>query len=310
MKTEFIYSILNYVHSPLKKERLNVGIVFYFRDSNQIIFRHPKGFRRFREFYSDFQEWQLNYALKSISERVFYLNNERGLFSDEIREEELLNNILLEDSTTLRFSKPKRSLSESDDISFLAESYYNLYFSEFGSSVKREKHDEQFILKTFKQKLIEQNENAQNYLQKDSIIEVPKTKVKFEYVWYNGSPNLVKPISFDLEDESSINHKAIFHYAQLGLVSEEINKHNGKINFLITSPSNGNPGLIKAYRKAIDILKDTSVEKVIVDERHLDEFVHEVSRKIHAPKVLFPFKNKSQTNFPSGTIPPTLPLIE
>jgi hypothetical protein len=307
MNTEFVYSVLYYSHSPFTNERLNVGVLLYFKDQNKIIFKYPvKGFKKFREIYSDFEEWQLNIGLKSISDRVWYLNNERGLFADVIPDDEILNSILIKDSTALKFCKLSISFSELEDINIISEQYYSLYFSEYGSPARKEKHDESYILKTFKSRLFSENNNAQNYLQKDTVINAPKTSVKFDYVWYNGRPNLVKPISFDLEDESTINHKAIFHYAQLTFVSEEIKKYDASINFLITAPNSNRPSLKSAYKKAVEILSDINIKKEIIDENNLDSYVEHVSKAIHAPTTLFPQKNlwgRSGDN-------PILPLLE
>ncbi len=311
----FVYSILQYSHSPLKEERLNVGILFYFIERDVIVFRHPaRGFHKWKNLYADFQEVQLINAIRALKEKIHIINSDRGLFREPLGSDSFLDRILVEDSTVLRFSGIKMSDSEVEDVNAICDNYYELYFSDYGAASKKEKRDEVYIIRTFKQKLLSENHDAKNYLQSDAIIEVPKTRVKFDYVWYNGSANLIKPISFDLEDESSINHKAIFHYAQLNFIAEKVNQNNGKINFLVTKPSSQKPSLTRAYANAIDILNDTKTEKEIIDETNFDQYVESVSKKIHAPDTRFPFKNLWESNKISsrfgGLIPPSPPLIE
>jgi hypothetical protein len=284
VNTQFTYWILNYVHSQFIDERLNCGILFYFKNSNTFYFKYPRKFKRLKDTYHSFKEWQLKASLSAIDEKVKVVNEQNnGLFHQSLNEL-TLNSILVKDSTSLIFSDRKDAISNLVNVDELITKYYNLYFSEYKVDFKTIKHDEQYLLKKFKTKLSEKNETLQNYLKKDVLIKSTKTVVKFEYEWHNGVPNLIKPISFDLEDESSINNKAILLYGQLNFIKESLESKNYHIDLLISKPTQENKDLKTAYDKAIDILEGVNINKKLIVESKFDAYIEHVSEKIHAPE--------------------------
>lgn len=282
MNTQFTYRILTYVHSQFLEERLNVGIVFHFRDTDKFVFKYPKTFKRIKEIYKGFAESQLKFSLRAIEEKINRLNYERTSLFRLIKDETEINNeILLKDATVLHFSELKFGELYSDNQKII-EDFFNLYFSDYNTSFKKDKHDEEYIIRSFKQRLFASNESVQNLLKKDVQVKSTKTVVKFEYAWQNGVENLVKPISFDLEEESSINQKAILFHGQLNFISDEIK--NRSVDLLIGSPPPTAKDSIKtAYKNALDILSEAKVKKNIVEEIALDRYVNRVITEIHSP---------------------------
>ena len=281
MNTFFTYRILTYTHSQLLAEKLNVGILFYFKNPNRLVFRYPKAFKRLREIYNDFHEWQLKTNLKAIDEKVNSLNVEiNSLFIDTKTENEITNEVLRKDATVLSFSEEKIISDFNGDIDLIVEKLYNLYFSDYKVEFKKEKHDEIYLIKQFKSQLFSKNESAQNLLSKDVQIKSQKTSVKFDYKLKNGIDNLVKPVSFDLEEENSINIKAIQLYGQLSFISDQLKGNN--VDLLISSPNSNNTKLYRAYEVALGILKDIPVKKSIVGEKDVDKYTQMVADKIHS----------------------------
>jgi hypothetical protein len=286
MSNNFTYSILYYVHSQFLQERVNVGILFYFPTHDKIIFKYPKVYTRVRGLYTDLEEWQLKTNLKAIEEKINKLNEKANDLFIESKIEKIINGeVLKKDATVLAFSDLKYASIYSHDYSSIAQDYYDLYFSNYiDGIVKREKHDEAYLLHDFKNKLSSKNLNVyQNYLRKDVRLKAPKTELKFDYKWKNGVENLVKTIGFDLEEESSINIKAIQLWGQLNILSEEIKKKNYKIDLIVSSPEKRNNKLSKAYKTAIDIIKDAKIEKEIVEEEEVDDYVNTLLKQIKPP---------------------------
>jgi hypothetical protein len=285
--TKFVYHILNYVHSPLLDERINIGILYYFEKTDLFVFRYPEKYTRIKDIYSDFHEWQLKSSLRAIEENVWRLNNEGAILSSLRDNGKKVEDVLRTDSTTLQFSSEKSAISEHENIDFICESYFKLYFTEYKAPAKKARHDEEYLLRSFKQRLQIKNADAQNLLKKDVFIRSQKTSVKFEYEWHNGRANLVKPISFDLEEETSINQKAILIHGLLNFISAELTQNKFHIDLLLSPPSSNDGGLIKSYRNAVSILKEANADKDIIEENRLDQYVDHVAEAIHAP-VNFP----------------------
>ena len=280
MKTQIKYQVLKYVHSQFLEEKVNVGILFYAKETGLFYFRRPKNFKRINELYSDFEEWQLKNHLSAIEEKINLINSKKTeLFSNDLLKENYLEEILRTDGTVLQFSRPRLIIENLDNIEHLIRNYYDLYFSNYKVDSRRQKHDEEYLLKNFKEKLTSKKSSIQNFLKKDIIIISPRTNVKFEYSWRNDLDHLVKPISFDLEEENKINNKAILFYGQLNFISQEIIENNYSVDLLISGPSleNENSKLQRAYENAIGILNEVNIKnKTIVSEKEVDRYAENV----------------------------------
>lgn len=305
----FRFTILQYVHSSFLDERINVGVLFHFPNTDLFIFKYPEKFKRIKDLYGDFQEWQLKLNLKALDESVQNLNSEGQILTTLRESPKSIIDILKTDETVLRFAETKIAVIEDGDPKAIANSYFSLYFSEFKSNAKRAKHDEEYLLRSFKQKLILKNAGAQNLLKRDTIIGNSKTSIKFDYEWHNGRANLIKPISFDLEDESSINHKAILLHGQLNFLSNELATKKFHVDLLISPPMDGSKSLLNAYQNAVNILKETSTDKDIIEENRLERYVDHVAEKIHAPVYFNPIR-WSNTDIDLLNTPKTLPPEE
>jgi len=282
VNTNFSYCLLNYVHSQFLDEKLNVGILFYFKNSNKLSFKYPKNFKRLKELYGDFSEWQLKSHLEAIVERVQKLNNQPDSFFHLPNGRLIVDEILKKDATVLQFSEIKHSINEAPDSDSIINNYYNLYFSNYlENATIKEKHDEAYLLKTFKNKLFTKNSSIHNLLYKDVVITSAKTSVNFDYKWKNGVENLVKPVGFDLEEESSINHKAILLYGQLNFIKDEVKGFN--IDIITSEPESTDRKLKKAYKKGIEIIKQAGVQMTIYHEMEVEKYVNKVAKEIHAP---------------------------
>lgn len=285
MENVFTYRILSYTHSQFLEEKLNVGILFYFGNDTPLVFKHPDNFKRVREVYSDFHEWQLKSNLRAIEDKVRLINND--IFSKTVNEDQLINDVLRNDATVLSFSSPKTISDFNGDINIVAENLYNLYFAHYNKiDIKKIKHDEKYLIHSFKNKLYAKKPGIDNLLRKDIQIESVrntfKTTLKFDYLWQNGVPNLVKPLNFDLEEENLINQKAILLHGQLNFASDKLKINNCNVDLLVSAPTNNNRNLFKAYDNALNILNDTLVTKNIIEEKNLDTYTDRVAEQIHS----------------------------
>lgn len=283
MSNNFTYYLLNYIHSQFLNERVNVGILFHFENTNQFIFKYPKKYKRLRDLYGDFSEWQLRANLAAIERKTFNLSaREIPLFGkNEIKDIEVYFNkrLLREDSTVLQFSGTKYSTNTTDSISTIINNYYNLYFSEYKEDkIIRDKHDELYIENVFRQKLISRKPGVQNHLYRNVTIKAPQTSVEFEYKWKNGVDNYVKTIAFDLEGEDSINHKAILLFAQLNFIESKIN--DNKVDLLVSKPSINRKDLKEAYAKGVRILHNSSIKPSIYDEDNVGVYIEKLISEI------------------------------
>jgi len=305
MNKYFTYSILNYVHSPLLEEKVNVGILFHFPNGD-IVFKHPKIFKRVSGLYDDFADWQLKANLTALQDKVNILISKKiDLFGNGELENIISEEILRTDATVLKFSEPKKTALYSNNYKDIVQDFYNLYFLNYNDeNFIKEKHDEIYLANTFKAKLFNKNKNALNYLWKDVEVQSKdtpvETTVKFEYKWKNGVDNLVKTVGLDLEDEHRIINKAILIYSQLDFISKEIKNKNYNVDLIISTPTSRDRKIRKAYDNALQRLNLVGVSKFIYKEEEVDNYITKVAKEIKPPdhKQGLPFPHITNLRLP------------
>lgn len=286
MSNYFKYSILTYNHSQLLNEKINVGILFYFPNSQgeKIFFKYPKKLNRLKAFYTDFSEWQLKSYLSAIEIKtnklnLRYSNGSLNLHHDEELKDIIYNEYIKDDATVLQFSDIKKGKLY-DNIENVITQFYNLFFSIYDDiKDNRERHDEIYILLSLRQIFRKKNDEVFHKLSTNKIIQNETTSCKFDFGYVNGVENLIKPLGFDYIDPHKINYKAI----QWQAVFEKLftNGNNYRLNLLVSKPQNGNPSeTFKEYDKALKILDETKVDKSIEEETDFEKYVDDVIEKI------------------------------
>jgi hypothetical protein len=107
MTSPFTYSILQYRHSLILGEAINVGVLFQFHVEEKLEFISGNA-HRLKLIYPDFDQTVCNYLIKGISKKIKDENN--SLFfdfnSNSNLKKYISSNLLPEDSTVLQFQEP------------------------------------------------------------------------------------------------------------------------------------------------------------------------------------------------------------
>lgn len=276
----FSYSVLEYVHSDLLGESLNIGILFHFTESRKLIFRQPTNFSRLRCAYGrSFSSSSVGAVLKGISTQVAKINKDKPLGLDSLFRTEgydfILDRLLLTDATVLRFKEWRTAVQYADAIT-VADNYYELYFKHYNEDqddiVRR---DEEFIAKDIKRLLYQRNSNYANFIKRDVQIAAPKLPdghFAFDFSWQNEVLHYVKPIGFDLQEQKNINQKAAAYFGYLSAISDEVG--SSKIDILITRPQKRI--LWEAYDKAIALIDSVGISKKFVEQGDFEEYADDI----------------------------------
>lgn len=277
---KFKYCLLRYVHSELLGEALNVGILFIFPDSGEIIFKYPTNFARVRGAYgSTFSQSVVNGVLKGIAKSVKGINSlyQMPLDLDFIDEGHsvIADRLLLRDATVLRFAEAKTAVVYSS-VSKTVEDYYNLFFSHYDENEHvRARHDEEYISKNIKSLLAIKSPEYLRIIRKDVTVNaplLPEGSFAFDFAWKNQVDHFVKPIGFDFQDSKAINQKAATYYGYLSAISESINGNT--VDVLTTRPQI--KSLWHAYDKAIEMIDAVKINKTIIEQNKFAVYADEI----------------------------------
>jgi|GEM_PF-1032224 len=270
----FSFALLQYHHSQILGEILNIGIVAYFPDHKVLKFIYPEKLIRLRFAYPDVPEKTIKNYFKFFENRVSELNSQQEIFSDytlDVSLDTFLNSEFISpDSSSLQFGKTKKSVLYTTDIDTIQNQLYNLYFSVFYQH-------ESIIHKVDETTLLNKYKNIFNEIRLDSdngSLKLPKIKydyhitansgnsVKFDIAWQGSKAlHLVKPISFDLVKPEAITNKAYRFYGQFTDLENLAQKNSLKFDVLISKPTSKQ--LFAAYDTATRLLSTPASVNIV-----------------------------------------------
>lgn len=264
-KSTFTYALLQYRHSQILGEVLNIGLLAFFPIEQKLIFIHPEKLIRLRFAYPNLPEKTIKSYLRYFEDKVNQLNLQPNFFSNKYLEhslERLLNEeFLAPDSSALQFGNFKTAVLYSNDTQKIIDQLYNLYFSVFQvSDTHTGRVDESILLKKYTTYL-------RSLLPSDKLLKDTKgvfldyavnnndhASLKFEIAWKAANNlHLVKPISFDLLKADSINRKAYQYFGQFADLQDTAESNNYLFDVILAKPKK--KGLVKAYDNAIRLLE-------------------------------------------------------
>lgn len=277
----FKYCLLQYHHSQLLGEVLNIGLLAYFPTHKQLAFIYPEKLIRLRFAYSIIPEKTIKSYFKYFNKRIGEINQDVGIFADY----DLTNSFgdfiaqefLPADSSALQFGNYRTSVMYTDDIQHLKDQLYNLYFSVFQYQEGVAKRIDESTLLAKYRKYLKQYSNGAISLKEDkrfqldyTIEPMPATTVKFDLAWRSkDSLHLVKPISFDLSRQDVITRKAYQYFGQFLDLENVAQEKKYQFDVLLAKPRN--KGLYKSYDNAIRLLEKPK-QVNLIEPAGLDQY--------------------------------------
>jgi hypothetical protein len=280
VKNFFTYSLLQYRHSLVLNEAVNIGIFFVFPDDRKIDFIYDES-NRVRCLYDNFDSIIFNATLKYIaskaSKKTFNLIDD--LSTIEGIKAYINTHLLPEDSSSLQFSEVKNAVNVYGREKTINEFSKLLLPGINTKVVSQNKKDEAYIIKTFKTFLTEKDRLIENKIWRNRIVNDNKVEIKFEISWENKTTHLVKPISFDLKDKLDIQNKATQNLGSLSLLAKYAEKTNSSFDLLVTEPQEER--LLDNYLNALEILKASPSPIAIISENKLKTYSEEAVIEIN-----------------------------
>lgn len=273
------YCSLNYTHSQVLNESLNLGYLLYIQEINKFIFKWTKNLNRIKNLYTDFPEKTIRENIKSIENNVDKLNKNFNLFILEETNDfqELVNNYLLQkDGSSLQFSNFKKSELYNLDFNSIEDYFDKTYLIEY-IKPSRAYSGEPDLIKKFLNRFKDINKQLidkkliSNYIIKNNS----GIDIKFDFAWQNGSFNLVKAVSLDLKEEKNIIEKAYKNIGQLIDAEKTLANKDIRLDLLVGKPHEKK--LFKSYDYAIDLMNNMNKINIIEEENittYADNTIH------------------------------------
>lgn len=264
IKGTYQYALLQYHHSQLLGEVLNIGLVAYFPQFKRLEFIFPEKLIRLRYAYPNVPEKTIKSYFRYFLERVNTLNKTPHLFHDHDMENGLQRflekEFLAPDASALQFGNYRNSVLYTPEIEKITDQLYNLYFSVFQvQDSNTKKIDESILLRKYKNLLgkfltNDQSLNKTNNIYLDySIRPDANAAIRFDIAWKEqANTHLVKPVSFDLQRPESIQRKAWQYYGQFEDLQDFAIKNDYLFDVILAKPKS--KSLFKSYDNAVRLL--------------------------------------------------------
>jgi hypothetical protein len=137
MKKEFKYSILQYKHSQLLKEAVNVGLLLYFPTEQRIEFVLGNA-ARIKTLYPDFNLAFFHKVIKNIENRIDKLKSQPQNVNN--LDEFIHQRILSVDATVLQFTKAESSVLPDLSTDGLIENFADLFLPDRKADILQQQH--------------------------------------------------------------------------------------------------------------------------------------------------------------------------
>jgi len=186
MKKTYTYCLLQYHHSMILGEILNIGLLLYFPITNSLRFIHPENLLRLKNVYVNFPEKTILSYYDYFQARIAELNKTPDIFY----EYELVNSLkefvekefLAADSSMLQFNNYSKAIIYINDLEKLVMQLSKVYFPtdaiKLGDNINntdidklKKNNKEEWIKPDFKNKIVK--------IDKDFIFLPNKNELSF-----------------------------------------------------------------------------------------------------------------------------------
>ena len=149
----YIYSVLQYKHSEISGEAVNIGILLFWPKTNSLIFRYSKNLNRIKSLYKNFSDKIILDYLKILDNKCNTLSNSKtSLFTlqnTSYYDEYLETQFLFNNNNSLQFSKSISAYNYFDDYEDVLLNLSERYFIPIDEPKEVRTTRETSILKTF-----------------------------------------------------------------------------------------------------------------------------------------------------------------
>lgn len=221
MKT-YEYQILRYMPDRVTGEFVNLGIVLFNSNAQEIVARFIQRSGRITEIFPGINSKYLLKVLQSMQTDFENMNNQlsKKLLLEPYKSlEEITTRVLPKDNSALFFTPPERILDLNIDaaLNYLYNRLVSLHSIESDKEIRQDKEVWSKVYKTYFEK-----QGISNHLQSHTV-QTKFASREFEHAWKNGHWNFFEPVNFNLNRTESIRskvHKWIGEIDELTTVSE------------------------------------------------------------------------------------------
>jgi DUF3037 family protein len=274
MKAKYSFSILRYVHDPITKEFINVGVALYSGEAKFLRAICATNYGRITRMFTRIDGERYRQLTSYIGDQVNKIGENLPSelpFEPGLAIETLLARVLPRDDSSFQFSSAGVGLSSNLERS-LGE-LFGRYVEQYSRTGETDRRTDEEIWGVFRGPLERRHLTAKLLPKK---IIAPNYAYEFKHSWKNQSWHFCEPISFDLIEESSILDKANRWVGRAISLSES--NEDFQIHVLLGEPQENS--LRNSFIKAQNILHKTPKIKQFIKETEAEDFAAHLEQEM------------------------------
>lgn len=265
------FALLRYVHDPVGGEFANVGVALLDVDAHRLHFMTTDRYRRFSEFFRDLDGAAFRSMVRGIerSFRAIDARLQQGDLVDPAPERlaQIIASLLPEDGSAMQASRVMGGVHENPEQRL--QELFAEFVGQYEQSAERIKRTEDVVRRDLDDRIVKAG--LLDRVKFGYPVQAAHYQFEFHTAWQNGKPQVLEPISFDLEQGRSIVEKAVDWSGRLFNLS-----HGAEFRFngLVAPPSD--PTLTNAFQQAIAIMRDAPNVRNVYLERDSAELLRTI----------------------------------
>jgi hypothetical protein len=270
--------VVRYVHDVSVDEFLNVGLVLFAPNARFVEATWLETWTRITHAFPGAKPALLRRVTRAIDDtlaRWVAEQNELAL-TPVTNLSSLLGRALAGDDASIAFSSPISGVT-SDPRRSLHE-FFELYVGkQLRSDLKRPTRDDREVWSQFAAQL----ETSVLSRLESRVVTGAHLQVEFEQAWKNGVWNLLKPLSFDLNDCDAIEDKATTWVGRVTALRPQL--EDNQVVFLVGMPGpTASPEVKTAARDGAALLRETLARSAqVVDEDDQRELARKIASDLN-----------------------------
>lgn len=279
MKIPYSFSVLRYIHDIVSGEFINVGVVLYAPKARFLSAICTSRYGRMSKMFSgidgDHFKQIGRYIQARLDEEGERLVTELPFDKLPVSVLDFASRTLPVDDSSLQFSPEGYGVTE--NLQATLEQIYSRYVERYYEKAERPSRSDEDVWKVYKRPLEEKRILAN--LKPHQIIG-NNYDYEFKYGWKNERWHMHEPVSFDLQEASSITDKA---NSWLGRITSLVDGGEPfKLTVLVGTPQDER--LKSAFIKAQNILHHMPCDHDFIKEDEAEDFAESLKKEIEAHK--------------------------
>lgn len=270
---KFQYQTLRYMPDRMSGEFINLGVVVFALEQQQLLFRFYNKTGRLHNFFPEVNSLFIKQTINKIEAGLRRLEGsfQTPIFAEKTNNLEVLTNqVLAKDDSSLFFTEVKTVL-DMDGHTLLHELFERLVTRHVLDEERSSIQDNEVWTKIYKP-YFEKASFAPAL--KEAVVKTKHDELHFEKTCKNGKLHCFEPISFQLASDDNIRRKA---YTWAGRLQElDTTKEPLHIYLLAAMPSD--PKLQNLLKDKFSNKKIGQTTVELIDEKHAEQVVSKVER--------------------------------